>query len=103
VRATKLAKYPDPVHQLTDLCGGRVIAQTLEQVEAVRLFVERFQCSRISQLPALQSILGSSRPSSSARKFSSGLDSGDSAQGYWFDWILAKTLLNEAADASNSN
>jgi len=37
----KLAKYPDPVHQLTDLCGGRVIAQTLEQVEAVKLFVER--------------------------------------------------------------
>jgi serine/threonine protein kinase len=37
------------------------------------------------------------------RKFSSGLDSGDSAQGYWFDWILAKALLDEAADASNSN
>jgi mutator protein MutT len=37
----KLAKYPDPVRQLTDLCGGRVIAQTLEQVEAVKLFVER--------------------------------------------------------------
>jgi hypothetical protein len=37
------------------------------------------------------------------RKFSNGLDLGDSAQGYWFDWILAKTLLNEAADASNSN
>ena len=36
----KLAKYPDPVRQLTDLCGGRVIAQTLEQVEAVKLFVE---------------------------------------------------------------
>lgn len=37
----KLDKYPDPVRQLTDLCGGRVIAQTLEQVEAVKLFVER--------------------------------------------------------------
>jgi ppGpp synthetase/RelA/SpoT-type nucleotidyltranferase len=37
----KLAKYPDPVHQLTDLCGGRVIAQTLEQVEAVKMFIER--------------------------------------------------------------
>ena len=37
----KLAKYPNPVRQLTDLCGGRVIAQTLEQVEAVKWFVER--------------------------------------------------------------
>jgi len=37
----KLNKYPDPARQLTDLCGGRVIAQTLEQVEAVKLFVER--------------------------------------------------------------
>ena len=37
----KRDKYPDPVRQLTDLCGGRVIAQTLEQVEAVKLFVER--------------------------------------------------------------
>jgi serine/threonine protein kinase len=37
------------------------------------------------------------------RKFSNGLDFGDSAQGFWFDWILAKTLLNEAADASNTN
>jgi hypothetical protein len=37
------------------------------------------------------------------KKFSNDLDMGDSAQGYWFDWILAKTLLNEAAEASNSN
>jgi hypothetical protein len=37
------------------------------------------------------------------KKFSNDLDLGDSAQGYWFDWILAKTLLTEAADASNSN
>jgi hypothetical protein len=35
------------------------------------------------------------------KKFSNDLDLGDSAQGYWFDWILAKTLSNEAADASN--
>jgi len=34
-------KHPDPVHDLTDLCGGRVITQTLKQVEAVKLFVEK--------------------------------------------------------------
>jgi ppGpp synthetase/RelA/SpoT-type nucleotidyltranferase len=34
-------RYPDPIRQLTDLCGGRVIVQTLEQVEAVCRFVER--------------------------------------------------------------
>jgi len=37
------------------------------------------------------------------RKFSNGLDLGDPAQGFWQDWILAKALLNEAADAANSN
>jgi len=36
----KSDKYSDPVHQLTDLCGGRVIVQTLEQVKAVKLFIE---------------------------------------------------------------
>lgn len=36
----KLDKHPDPVHQFTDLCGGRVITQTLEQMAAVKLFVE---------------------------------------------------------------
>lgn len=36
----KFDKYPDAVNQLTDLCGGRVIVQTLSQVEAVRRFVE---------------------------------------------------------------
>ena len=36
----KYPKYKDPVHDLTDLCGARVIVQTLEQVEAVRQFVE---------------------------------------------------------------
>ena len=37
----KFEKYPDPVNQLTDLCGGRVIVQTLEQVAAVCGFVEQ--------------------------------------------------------------
>jgi ppGpp synthetase/RelA/SpoT-type nucleotidyltranferase len=36
----KFGKYKDPVNQLTDLCGGRVIVQTLEQSKAVRMFVE---------------------------------------------------------------
>jgi ppGpp synthetase/RelA/SpoT-type nucleotidyltranferase len=36
----KFERYPDPVRQMTDLCGGRVIVQTLEQVKAVKLFVE---------------------------------------------------------------
>lgn len=36
----KWGKYHDPVHQLTDLCGARVIVQTLGQVKAVKLFIE---------------------------------------------------------------
>ncbi|MCX6901616.1 MAG: hypothetical protein NT105_23295 [Verrucomicrobia bacterium] len=39
--ARRFATYPDAVNQLTDLCGGRVIVQTLEQVEAVCAFVEK--------------------------------------------------------------
>ena len=35
----KYAKYKDPVHQLTDLCGARVIVHTLDHVQAVRAFV----------------------------------------------------------------
>jgi len=38
--ARKFEKYPDAVNQMTDLCGARVIVQTLEQVRAVRQFVE---------------------------------------------------------------
>lgn len=33
-------KYPDAINQMTDLCGGRVIVQTLEQVKAVRQFID---------------------------------------------------------------
>ncbi len=32
--------YPDAVNQMTDLCGGRVIVQTLGQVKAVRRYIE---------------------------------------------------------------
>jgi len=36
----KQDKYRDPVNNMTDLCGARVIVQTLEHVKAVRLFIE---------------------------------------------------------------
>lgn len=36
----KAAKYKDPVHDLTDLCGARIIVQTLQQVKAVRQYIE---------------------------------------------------------------
>jgi ppGpp synthetase/RelA/SpoT-type nucleotidyltranferase len=38
--ARKFEKYRDAVNQMTDLCGGRVIVQTAEQVKAVRNFIE---------------------------------------------------------------
>ena len=38
--ARKFGKYPDAVNQMTDLCGARVIVQTIEQVEAVKRFIE---------------------------------------------------------------
>jgi ppGpp synthetase/RelA/SpoT-type nucleotidyltranferase len=36
----KYSRHPDCVHQFTDLCGGRIIVQTLTQVVSVRRFVE---------------------------------------------------------------
>ena len=36
----KWEKYKKPAEQFNDLCGGRVVVQTLEQVKAVRAFVE---------------------------------------------------------------
>ena len=39
--ARRFKDYPDAVNQFTDLCGGRVIVQTLEQVEAVCRFVAK--------------------------------------------------------------
>ena len=36
----KYDKYKDAVNQFTDLCGARVIVQTIEQVQAVRNFIE---------------------------------------------------------------
>jgi len=39
--ARRFAKYPDAVNQFTDLCGARIVVQTLEQVAAVREFIEQ--------------------------------------------------------------
>jgi ppGpp synthetase/RelA/SpoT-type nucleotidyltranferase len=36
----KYHKYRDPVHQLTDLCGARIIARTRSEVEAMSGFLE---------------------------------------------------------------
>ena len=37
----KKAKYADPVNQLTDLCGGRAIVHTADEVTAMSEFIER--------------------------------------------------------------
>lgn len=37
----KKAKYRHPVNQLTDLCGGRVIVHTADEVRAISAFIER--------------------------------------------------------------
>ncbi len=40
----KQRKYPDPVHEFTDLCGARVIARTRSEVDALSDFVKaRFE------------------------------------------------------------
>jgi ppGpp synthetase/RelA/SpoT-type nucleotidyltranferase len=36
----KRDRYPDAVRMLTDLCGARIVVQTLEQISAVRSFIE---------------------------------------------------------------
>ena len=37
----KKAKYRDPCNQLTDLCGGRVIVHTADEVKAISGFIEK--------------------------------------------------------------
>ncbi len=37
----KKARYRDPVNQFTDLCGGRIIVHTAEEVKAVSNFIEQ--------------------------------------------------------------
>jgi len=39
--ARKAHKYDDPVHQMTDLCGARVIVNTLDQMNLVCDFIRR--------------------------------------------------------------
>ncbi|MBN1643186.1 MAG: hypothetical protein JXA09_18275 [Anaerolineae bacterium] len=36
----KRHKYPDPVNQITDLCGGRVITHTYPEVEVMSAYIE---------------------------------------------------------------
>lgn len=38
----KKNKYRDPLVRMTDLCGGRVITQTLTEVQAVSEFIEKY-------------------------------------------------------------
>jgi ppGpp synthetase/RelA/SpoT-type nucleotidyltranferase len=37
----KSATHPDPVHDFTDLCGGRIIVHTADDVRAVSAFIEK--------------------------------------------------------------
>ncbi|MGZ4395626.1 MAG: RyR domain-containing protein [Gaiellaceae bacterium] len=51
----KRDKHPDPVHELTDLCGARVIARTRHEVEALAAFVEqRFEIDRENSVDAAE-------------------------------------------------
>ncbi len=38
----KKAKYNDPVNQFTDLCGGRVIVHTADEVKAISQYIEQY-------------------------------------------------------------
>jgi len=51
----KKNKYKDPVNQLTDLCGGRIIVHTVEQVKAVSAFIENhFEIDRENSIDVSQ-------------------------------------------------
>src|SRR4051794_28129152 len=39
--ARKAHKYDDPVHQLTDLCGARVVTSTTDELKAMCGFIEQ--------------------------------------------------------------
>ena len=41
IRKKKAGRYSDPLVRMTDLCGGRVITQTLDEVRAVCDFIEK--------------------------------------------------------------
>jgi len=49
----KRARHPDPVHQLTDLCGARLIARTRSEVEDLcRFVVDHFEVDLENSLDA---------------------------------------------------
>ncbi|MDH7487213.1 MAG: RyR domain-containing protein [Anaerolineae bacterium] len=51
----KKAKYRDPVNQITDLCGGRVITHTPEEVKAICAFIEQhFDVDRANTIDVSQ-------------------------------------------------
>ena len=59
-------------------------------------------CHRLGQAVDAQSELAQSRELID-NKFKAGLDAGDGAQGFWFDWILGRILEREAiADMTGS-
>jgi putative GTP pyrophosphokinase len=41
IRKKKVGRYSDPLVRMTDLCGGRVITQTLAEVRAVCDFIDK--------------------------------------------------------------
>jgi ppGpp synthetase/RelA/SpoT-type nucleotidyltranferase len=41
IRKKKVGRYDEPLERMTDLCGGRVITQTLAEVRAVSDFIEK--------------------------------------------------------------
>jgi len=52
-------------------------------------------CHQLGQTDEATSELAQGRESIQG-KFSDGLDSGDAAHGFWFDWVFARILLREA-------
>ena len=42
IRKKKVGRYDEPLIRMTDLCGGRVITQTLAEVHAVSDFIEKY-------------------------------------------------------------
>lgn len=49
--ARKAFKYADPVHQITDLCGARIVVHTLDQVDRVCTFIrENFKIDESNSL-----------------------------------------------------
>ena len=54
-------------------------------------------CWRMNQPQAAQSEFSQGREMIET-KFKGGLDQGNAAQGFWFDWVFARILLHEASE-----